>query len=140
MDTKFRTIAVALIILFVSFGTWLIIKTFNDNILFFYSPTQYHEKKAHNLQKNIRIGGVVKKSSFKQDGLKNEFIITDYINDIQVLYSGMLPNLFKEGQGVVVLGNMQSNGSFVATEILAKHDENYMPPEIKIQIDEVKLK
>ena len=121
------------------FGVGCIILFYNlrGNLVFFYSPTELLEKSDINSQK-VRLGGMVKKESiFKEMVLEDNFkiqkitfVITDFENEIQVNYKGILPDLFKEGQGVVVEGNYEDN-SFNAINVLAKHDENYMPPELK---------
>ena len=121
------------------FGVGCIILFYNlrGNLVFFYSPTELLEKSDSNSQK-VRLGGMVKKESiFKEMVLEDNFkiqkitfVITDFKNEIQVNYKGILPDLFKEGQGVVVEGNYEDN-SFNAINVLAKHDENYMPPELK---------
>ncbi len=121
------------------FGVGCIILFYNlrGNLVFFYSPTELLEKSDINSQK-VRLGGMVKKESiFKEMVLEDNFkiqkitfVITDFKNEIQVNYKGILPDLFKEGQGVVVEGNYEDN-SFNAINVLAKHDENYMPPELK---------
>ena len=121
------------------FGVGCIILFYNlrGNLVFFYSPTELLEKSDINSQK-VRLGGMVKKESiFKEMVLEDNFkiqkitfVITDFKNEVQVNYKGILPDLFKEGQGVVVEGNYEDN-SFNAISVLAKHDENYMPPELK---------
>ena len=121
------------------FGVGCIILFYNlrGNLVFFYSPTELLEKSDVNSQK-VRLGGMVKKKSiFKEMVLEDNFkiqkitfVITDFKNEVQVNYKGILPDLFKEGQGVVVEGNYEDN-SFNSINVLAKHDENYMPPELK---------
>jgi cytochrome c-type biogenesis protein CcmE len=111
--------------------TNLVLKNFKDNLTFFLTPTQLKEgQDAH--EKNIRIGGLVKTNSLvrSESDLKVTFIITDNQNDVSVTYRGILPDLFKEGKGAVVGGRLDKDGHFEATEVLAKHDENYMPPEV----------
>ena len=105
----------------------LILNAFQSNLVFFYSPTQVvaHEAPAG---RSFRIGGMVENGTLKRDGTRVEFIVTDTAKSIPVRYEGILPDLFKEGKGVVAQGQLQ-DGVFVAREILAKHDENYMPPE-----------
>ena len=132
-----------LITLVVSFsmlilGSLILLTSLRDNLIFFYSPTEIYEKKVTSKKIN-RVGGMVKKESLKKKitnigGRKLEeisFIITDFENEIEILYVGILPDLFKEGQGVVVEGLFRGNMTFDAKNVLAKHDENYMPPEIK---------
>ena len=109
----------------------LVLTALEDSIVFFYSPTDLVEKKAPTGQR-LRIGGLVQQGSVKKnsDGVTTEFVVTDTANTVQVSYRGMLPDLFREGQGVVAEGIYQKTGSFRADEVLAKHDENYMPPEV----------
>ena len=125
-----RSIALVSILLILSTSTFLILKALKDNIVFFYSPTEMIEKfKAKKNVKKIRIGGLVVKNSLKQNKSKVEFEITDKKTKIKIIYSGILPDLFREEQGVVVEGLIKKN-IFEATEVLAKHDENYMPKEV----------
>ena len=108
----------------------LVLSAFQENLVFFYSPTQVANKEAPQ-GKSFRIGGLVEQGSLKRgsDGLTVTFNVTDTAKVIPVTYSGILPDLFKEGKGVVAQGRLQPDGSFKAHEVLAKHDENYMPPE-----------
>lgn len=102
----------------------------SKNINLFFTPTQLLAEPV--TDKTVRIGGMVKRDSYKMDAeLNNQFTITDFQHEIKVSYRGILPDLFKEGQGVVVLGKLDASGQFRATQVLAKHDENYMPPEIR---------
>ena len=112
-------------------GIYLILKSLSSNILYFKSPTEIKISQDTNFQRKIRVGGMVKKDSLI---IKNEeivFVITDFKNEIKVSYSGTVPNLFSEEKGVVAEGNLQDKKFFIADRILAKHDENYMPPELK---------
>jgi cytochrome c-type biogenesis protein CcmE len=108
----------------------LVLNAFRSNLVFFYTPTQIATGEAPK-GRNFRIGGLVETDSVKRipDGLGVTFIVTDGAKSIPVRYSGILPDLFKEGRGVVAQGHLGEEGNFVATEVLAKHDENYMPPE-----------
>ena len=125
-----RSIALVSVLLILSTSTFLILKALKDNIVFFYSPTEMIEKfKTKKNVKKVRIGGLVVKSSLKQNNSKVEFEITDKKTKIKIIYSGILPDLFREEQGVVVEGLIKKN-IFEATEVLAKHDENYMPKEV----------
>ena len=125
-----RSIALVSVLLILSTSTFLILKALKDNIVFFYSPTEMIEKfKTKKNLKKVRIGGLVVKSSLKQSNSKIEFEITDKKTKIKIIYSGILPDLFREEQGVVVEGYIRKN-IFEATEVLAKHDENYMPKEV----------
>ena len=108
-------------------GTILIV--LQDNILFFYTPSEILQKNLK-LNEKVRLGGLVEENSFTRNNTKINFIITDLKKNIEVTYEGILPDLFREGQGVIVKGYLQNN-IFKATEVFAKHDENYMPPEIK---------
>ena len=113
-------------------STFLVLKSLEDNIVYFYSPTDINEKILSNeidLSKRIRIGGLVKENSILKEGKKISFKIHDGIDEILVIYNGILPDLFREEQGIVALGKIE-NKNFSAIEILAKHDENYMPKEV----------
>jgi len=108
-----------------------ILKTLEDNVLYFYSPSEIHESDEIVFSNNIRIGGMVKDESVKTNENEIEFIVTDYKNEIIVKYQGTVPALFAEGKGVVAEGKLQDKKFFLAKRILAKHDENYMPPKNK---------
>ena len=116
-------------------GVTLSMVVLKDNILYFLSPTEIKKNSNINFNKNIRIGGMVKKGSILIDKNEIKFIITDLKNEIFVSYKGTVPNLFVEGKGVIAEGNLKDRKFFVAKRILAKHDENYMPPEIKETLD-----
>jgi cytochrome c-type biogenesis protein CcmE len=105
----------------------LVLNAFEQNLVFFYSPTQVAANEAPQ-QRTFRVGGLVEEGSVKRQGVQVSFVITDTAKTVPVRYEGILPDLFKEGKGVVAQGQMQG-GVFVAREVLAKHDENYMPPE-----------
>ena len=107
-----------------------VLNAFRSNLVFFYSPTEVLEGKVAT-NKTIRIGGLVEKGSVQRsrDGLKVDFVVTDLNKKLPVHYEGILPDLFREGQGVVAQGRLQAGNIFTASEVLAKHDENYMPPE-----------
>ncbi len=113
----------------------LILNALNSNIALYVTPSEVVAGNAPKGQA-FRIGGMVKDGSVKRDGLTVHFVITDMAKDIPVAYTGILPDLFKEGKGAVIQGRLESNGQFVASEVLAKHDENYMPPEAKHALDE----
>jgi cytochrome c-type biogenesis protein CcmE len=106
----------------------LVLDAFNSNLVFFYSPTQVAAKEAPP-GRTFRLGGLVEQGSVKRDGVTVRFVVTDMVRAIPVRYEGILPDLFKEGKGVVAQGQIGGDGVFVAREVLAKHDENYMPPE-----------
>jgi cytochrome c-type biogenesis protein CcmE len=106
----------------------LVLNAFNSNLVFFYSPSQVAAKEAPS-GRTFRLGGLVEQGSVKRDGVTVRFVVTDLARAIPVRYEGILPDLFKEGKGVVAQGQVGGDGVFVAREVLAKHDENYMPPE-----------
>jgi cytochrome c-type biogenesis protein CcmE len=106
----------------------LVLNAFNANLVFFYTPTQIAAKEAPQ-GRTFRIGGLVKEGSVARDGVTVRFIVTDTVQAVPVRFEGVLPDLFKEGKGVVAQGQLGADGVFAAREVLAKHDENYMPPE-----------
>jgi cytochrome c-type biogenesis protein CcmE len=114
----------------VTIGVMLILKVFNDNVVFYFTPTELLQKDVTILKAPYRIGGLVKKNSLHINADLIDFTVTDLNSDIKVRYKGIIPSLFKEEQGTVALGHMDENGLFIATELLAKHDENYMPKEV----------
>src|SRR4051795_11376306 len=120
-------------------ATWLVLGAFRNNLVFFFSPTQIASKEAP-VGRTFRIGGLVQDGSVKRetDGLTIRFSVTDTANTIPVVYKGILPDLFKEGRGCVAQGRVGSDGVFRADQVLAKHDENYMPPEAGAAIDAAK--
>ncbi len=113
----------------------LVLNALNSNIALYVTPTEVAAGKAPKGQA-FRIGGMVKEGSVRRDNLTVHFIVTDTAKDIPVAYTGILPDLFKEGKGAVVQGKLGPDGQFTAAEVLAKHDENYMPPEAKHSIDQ----
>ena len=128
MKTRHKRVALALGgLAAVGAITALVLNAFESNLVFFYSPTQVVAQEAPK-QRTFRIGGLVEDGSVKRDGVQVNFVITDTAKAVPVRYQGILPDLFKEGKGVVAQGQLQG-GVFVAREVLAKHDENYMPPE-----------
>ena len=120
-------------------ATWLVLAAFRQNLVFFFSPTQVAAKEAP-VNKTFRIGGLVENGSLKRenDGLTIRFTVTDTANTIPVVYKGIMPDLFKEGRGCVAQGRVGSDGVFYADQIMAKHDENYMPPEAARALDQAK--
>jgi cytochrome c-type biogenesis protein CcmE len=112
----------------VAVAAGLVLNAFQSNLVFFFSPSQVMAKEAPTA-KTFRLGGLVKEGSVKRNGTEISFDVTDTAKTIPVRYTGILPDLFKEGKGVVAQGQLQGDGVFVAREVLAKHDENYMPPE-----------
>jgi cytochrome c-type biogenesis protein CcmE len=128
MKTRHKRVALALGgLAAVGAITALVLNAFESNLVFFYSPTQVVAQEAPK-QRTFRIGGLVEEGSVKRDGVQVNFVITDTAKTVPVRYQGILPDLFKEGKGVVAQGQLQG-GVFVAREVLAKHDENYLPPE-----------
>ena len=117
----------------------LVLSAFQKNLVFFYTPSQVFKKEAP-IGKDFRIGGLVEKGSLKReaDGVTVDFVVTDTARSIPVHYRGILPDLFKEGKGVVTEGKLGPDGTFRATEVLAKHDANYMPPEAQDAINEAR--
>ena len=109
-------------------ATALVLSAFNENLVFFFTPTQVAAHEAP-VGRTFRIGGMVVPGSLKREGVEVRFVVTDTAKEIPVVYSGQLPDLFKEGKGVVAQGSLGADGVFKAREVLAKHDENYMPPE-----------
>jgi cytochrome c-type biogenesis protein CcmE len=110
-------------------GTGLVLSAFQENLVFFFSPTELAAKTPSPSQR-IRMGGLVEPGSVKKDGHNVSFTVTDTVHSTPVKYAGLLPDLFKEGTGVVVEGRLGTDGVFAANEVLAKHDENYMPKEV----------
>jgi len=111
----------------IGFVIFIVLKSLEENVVYFFSPTEIYNKTNISFEKKIRIGGLVKLDSVKKN---NTFIITDLKNEILVSYNGIVPNLFSEGKGVVAEGKLKDKKYFIADKILAKHDENYMPPEV----------
>ena len=120
-------------------ATWLVLGAFRNNLVFFFSPTQVMAKEAP-IGRTFRVGGLVENGSLKRDtdGLTIRFTVTDTANSIPVVYKGIMPDLFKEGRGCVAQGRVGSDGVFYADTIMAKHDENYMPPQAGQAIDSAK--
>ena len=125
-----RVIAIAAGVTLVAVAAGLVLNAFRGNVVFFFSPSQIVANEAP-VEKTFRVGGMVEKGSLKRraDGLTVEFVVTDTAQSIPVVYKGILPDLFKEGKGVVAQGRLGPDGAFHASEVLAKHDENYMPPD-----------
>ena len=124
----FSLISIAMIIFFV-------LRSLEENVVYFFSPTEIYNKSDISLNKKIRLGGLVKIGSTSKKETTINFIITDLKNEIIVSYSGLVPNLFSEGNGVIAEGKLKDKKYFVADKILAKHDENYMPPEVSEALD-----
>lgn len=113
----------------------LVLNAFQSNLVFFFTPTQVAKGEAPK-DRTFRIGGLVKVGSLSRTDITARFVVTDTAKEIPVAYTGILPDLFSEGKGVVAQGSLGADGSFTATEVLAKHDENYMPPEAKAAVDQ----
>ena len=128
---KKRILMVCMMIAGISIAALLILTAFEKNLMYFYSPTEIINGEAPQ-SRSFRIGGLVVSDTVirNPDDLKVSFVLTDTVNEIKVIYDGILPDLFREGQGIVANGKLQSENVFIADEVLAKHDENYMPPEV----------
>ena len=132
---KLRFFFVLLILITLVLSVFLILKSLEENVVYFQSPTEI-KVLSETKKKKIRVGGMVKNDSISLVSGDVQFIITDFKNEINVIYSGSIPNLFMEGKGVVAEGFLKDKNFFLATKILAKHDENYMPPEVKEALEE----
>ena len=132
---RLRILFLFLVLTTVILSIYLILKSLEENVVYFLSPSEIFNSQKIPKEK-IRIGGMVKNNSIKVNSNAINFIITDFKKEILVIYSGSVPNLFKEGKGVVAEGNLLNRNMFEAKKILAKHDENYMPPEVKEAIGE----
>ena len=132
---KLRFFFVLLILFILILSVFLILKSLEENVVYFQSPTEIKILSEID-KKKIRVGGMVKINSVSVNEKEVKFIITDLKNEINVTYSGAIPNLFNEGKGVVAEGYLKDKNFFLATKILAKHDENYMPPEVKAALEE----
>jgi len=128
---KNRILFLTFVFLLSSASIIFIIKSLNKNILYFSSPSEIKQREDITFGKAMRVGGMVKKDSIIVNKKNIQFIVTDFENEILIIYSGTVPNLFAEGKGVVAEGKLRDKNFFIADRILAKHDENYMPPEIK---------
>ena len=132
---KLRFFFILLILITLILSIFLILKSLEENVVFFQSPSEI-KVLTELKKKKIRVGGMVKSNSILIEAERIKFVITDFKNEINVIYSGAVPNLFKEGKGVVAEGFLKDRNFFLATKILAKHDENYMPPEVKAALEE----
>jgi cytochrome c-type biogenesis protein CcmE len=115
-----------------------VLRSLEENVVYFFSPTEINDKENISFNKTIRIGGLVKKNSINKKNNSINFVITDLNNEIVVSYSGSIPNLFSEEKGVVAEGKLKDKKYFIAEKILAKHDENYMPPEVSKALEKTK--
>ena len=141
-----RMVLVGLLVSGVFLAGYLGIKAFSENLLYFFTPSDILSGKAPN-DKSFRVGGLVESDSVKRDGMIVNFSVTDNLESIEVIYEGILPDLFREGQGVVASGSIVNKcvgsvceNTFIANEVLAKHDENYMPPEVAAALESTKSK
>jgi len=127
---KSRMIFLILVLLSATAIIFFVLKSLEENVVYFFSPTEIYNKLNISFDEKIRIGGLVKENSLIKSQKSIKFIITDLKNEIIVTYNGLVPNLFSEGKGVIAEGQLKDRKYFVADKILAKHDENYMPPEV----------
>jgi cytochrome c-type biogenesis protein CcmE len=132
-----RIVWIALGVAALGVATALVLSAFNKNLVFFLTPSQVAANEAP-LGRTFRIGGMVVPGSLKRDGVEVRFAVTDTAKTIPVLYRGQLPDLFREGKGVVAQGHLAPDGTFTAREVLAKHDENYMPPDAAHALEQAK--
>ena len=132
---KLRFLFIVLILITLILTAFLVLKSIEENVVYFQSPTEIKALSELN-KKKIRVGGMVKKNSISINSSEVKFVITDFKNEINVTYTGAIPNLFEEGKGVVAEGVLNDRNFFSASKILAKHDENYMPPEVKQALGE----
>jgi len=140
MKTRHKRIAFIVFgLVGLSVAAFLVTNAFKNNLVFFFSPSQIASKEAP-VGRNFRIGGLVERGSMRRDGdgLTVKFTVTDTANSVLVVYKGILPDLFKEGRGCVAQGHVGADGVFYADQVLAKHDENYMPPEAAQSIEKAK--
>jgi cytochrome c-type biogenesis protein CcmE len=130
-----RLFGISLGLLLVCGALFFVLNAFQSNLVFFFTPTQVAAGEAPK-EGHFRVGGLVKEGSIKRDGMAVAFVVTDTQREVPVRYVGLLPDLFKEGKGVVAQGHLDAGQMFMASEVLAKHDENYMPPEAQHALDE----
>ena len=135
---KLRLFFLSSIIIILVLSIFLILKSLEENVVYFISPTEIKNLTEIDNKKRIRVGGMVKEETIKLNQNEIRFVITDFKNEINVIYSGAVPNLFSEGKGVVAEGYLKDRSFFNAKKILAKHDENYMPPEVKEALEATK--
>ena len=127
---KLRILYLAIFLITISIIIFFILKSLEDNVVYFFSPTDIYNKPIISINEKIRVGGLVKEGSVRKKGKNIIFVITDLKNEVIVSFVGLVPNLFAEGKGVVAEGKLRDKKYFIADKILAKHDENYMPPEV----------
>jgi len=122
----------------IGLAAYFVLNAFQSNLVFFFTPSQVDSGEAPK-NRTFRVGGMVKTGSVQRDNLTVSFIVTDTLKEVPVTYTGILPDLFREGKGVVAQGQLKDNGKFAASEVLAKHDENYMPPEAQHALDKAEI-
>jgi len=130
-----RFLLIALGVSALAIAGMFVLNAFQSNLVFFFTPTQVFQGEAPK-ERAFRVGGMVKEGSLIKDGENIQFVVTDFAHEVPVKYKGLLPDLFKEGKGVVAQGKLSDNKLFAASEVLAKHDENYMPPEAQHALDQ----
>ena len=135
---KLRITILTLFLIVAAVLVVFVLKSLEENVVYFFSPTEVNDKENISFNKTIRIGGLVKKNSINKKNNSINFVITDLNNEIVVSYSGSIPNLFSEEKGVVAEGKLKDKKYFIAEKILAKHDENYMPPEVSKALEKAK--
>ncbi len=135
---KLRITVLTLFLIVTTVLVIFVLRSLEENVVYFFSPTEVNDKENISFNKTIRIGGLVKKNSINKKNNSINFIITDLNNEIVVSYSGSVPNLFSEEKGVVAEGKLKDKKYFIAEKILAKHDENYMPPEVSKALEKTK--
>ena len=135
---KLRIVVLVLFLIVIATLVVFVLKSLEENVIYFFSPTEVNDKENISFNKTIRIGGLVKKNSINKKNNSINFVITDLNNEIVVSYSGSVPNLFSEEKGVVAEGKLKDKKYFIAEKILAKHDENYMPPEVSKALEKTK--
>ena len=136
---KSRIVFLSLFLILTSLVIYITLSSLKKNVVYFFSPTEVYVMENIDIEKKIRVGGIVKEGSIKRNNLSLKFIITDLKNEIIISYKGPTPNLFSEGKGVVAEGKLKDKKYFVADTILAKHDENYMPPEVNDILQKQKI-
>ena len=135
---KLRITVLTLFLIVTTVLVVFVLRSLEENVVYFFSPTEVNDKENISFNKTIRIGGLVKKNSINKKNNSINFVITDLNNEIVVSYSGSVPNLFSEEKGVVAEGKLKDKKYFIAEKILAKHDENYMPPEVSKALEKTK--
>ena len=136
MKTRYKRAAIIVgALATIGVAATLVLNAFQSNLVFFFTPSQIESGEAPK-GRTFRVGGVVKTGTVQRKDLTVQFVVTDTVKEVAVAYTGILPDLFREGKGVVAQGKLEADGRFVATEVLAKHDENYMPPEAQHAVDQ----